>query len=33
MLLCATETTKRADMDTLAGYLSVAAPEAVEVQA
>ena len=33
MLLCATETTKRADMDTLAGHLSVAAPEAVEVQA
>ena len=33
MLLCATETTKRADMDTLAGQLSVAAPEAVEVQA
>ena len=33
MLLCATETTKRADMDTLAGLLSVATPEAVEVQA
>jgi glycine dehydrogenase subunit 1 len=33
MLLCATETTKRADMDTLAGHLSVPTPEAVEVQA
>ena len=33
MLLCATETTKRADMDTLAGHLSVATPEVVEVQA
>jgi glycine dehydrogenase subunit 1 len=33
MLFCATETTKRTDMDTLAGHLSVATPEAVEVQA
>jgi glycine dehydrogenase subunit 1 len=33
MLLCATETTKRTDMDALAGHLSLATPEAVEVPA
>jgi glycine dehydrogenase subunit 1 len=33
ILLCATETTKRGDMDTLASHLSVPAAEAVEVQA
>ena len=33
MLLCATETTRRADMDSLAAQLSVPAAEPVEVQA
>jgi glycine dehydrogenase subunit 1 len=33
LLLCATETTRRADMDTLASHLNVPAAEPVEVQA